>query len=160
MFKKNLIYFESLFIICIISFTVLFLPVEYLFRNTLLFILLCGIIILSFSTISILFNFNLGISSLLRLLKLVKEKSPIYLVEYVSKLFGIFSFKIIILLNNLFKHPYTKIEFIENDLGVSRITASKYLNQLAKDKVLKKEKLGTGNYYVNEKLIKILTLKD
>ncbi|WP_445738296.1 Fic family protein [Mariniflexile sp.] len=64
------------------------------------------------------------------------------------------------LLNNLFKHPYTKIEFIENDLGVSRITASKYLNQLAKDNILKKEKLGTGNYYVNEKLIKILTLKD
>ena len=64
------------------------------------------------------------------------------------------------LLNNLFKHPYTKIEFIENDLGVSRITASKYLNLLAKDGVLKKEKLGTGNYYINEKLIKILTLKE
>lgn len=64
------------------------------------------------------------------------------------------------LLNNLFKHPYTKIEFIENDLGVSRITASKYLNRLAKDKLLKKEKLGTGNYYINEKLIKILTLKE
>jgi len=26
--------------------------------------------------------------------------------------------------------------------------------------VLKKEKLGTGNYYINEKLIKILTLKE
>ncbi len=64
------------------------------------------------------------------------------------------------LLNNLFKHPYTKIEFIENDLSVSRITASKYLNQLAKDGLLKKEKLGTGNYYINEKLIKILTLKE
>jgi len=61
------------------------------------------------------------------------------------------------LLNNLFKHPYTKIEFIENDLGVSRITASKYLNQLAKDGVLVKKKLGTGNYYVNERLIKLLT---
>ena len=45
------------------------------------------------------------------------------------------------LLNNLFKHPYTKIEFIENDLGVSRITASKYLNQLAKDGLLKKKKI-------------------
>ena len=60
------------------------------------------------------------------------------------------------LLNNLFKHPYTKIEFIEADLGVSRITASKYLNQLAKDGLLKKEKLGTGNYYINERLIEIL----
>ena len=62
------------------------------------------------------------------------------------------------LLNNLFKHPYTKIEFVEQDLGVSRITAAKYLNQLAKDGFLRKEKLGTGNYYVNEKLIEILKI--
>ena len=64
------------------------------------------------------------------------------------------------LLNNLFKHPYTKIEFIENDLGVSRITASKYLNQLSNDGLLKKQKLGTGNYYINVKLIELLTLKE
>ncbi len=63
------------------------------------------------------------------------------------------------LLNNLFKHPYTKIEFVERDLGVSRITAAKYLNTLAKDGVLKKLKLGTGNYYVNEKLMDILAMK-
>lgn len=31
------------------------------------------------------------------------------------------------LLNDMFRHPYTKIEFIERDLGVSRPTASKYL---------------------------------
>lgn len=80
--------------------------------------------------------------------------------EYKNLLRNNYKFYSQDLLNNLFKHPYTKIEFIENDLGVSRITASKYLNQLAKDKVLKKEKLGTGNYYINEKLIKILTFKE
>jgi Fic family protein len=63
------------------------------------------------------------------------------------------------LINNLFKHPYTKIEFLENDLGVSRITAANYLNKLAQDGILKKEKLKTGNYYINEKLFKLLTKK-
>ena len=63
------------------------------------------------------------------------------------------------LLNNLFKHPYTKIEFVERDLGVSRITAAKYLNDLAKDGLLRKEKLGTGNYYINERLMNLLILK-
>jgi Mn-dependent DtxR family transcriptional regulator len=61
------------------------------------------------------------------------------------------------LLNNLFKHPYTKIAFIEADLNVSRVTAANYLNRLAKDGLLKKERLGTGNYYVNEKLFSLLT---
>jgi Fic family protein len=63
------------------------------------------------------------------------------------------------LINNLFKHPYTKIEFLENDLGVSRITAANYLNKLAQDGILKKEKLKTGNYYINEKLFELLTRK-
>ena len=31
------------------------------------------------------------------------------------------------LLNNLFRHPYTKIEFLQNDLRVTRLTASRYL---------------------------------
>jgi len=61
------------------------------------------------------------------------------------------------LLNNLFKHPYTKIEFIQRDLNVSRITAANYLNQLAKDKLLTKKKLGTGNYYINEPLFYLLS---
>lgn len=60
------------------------------------------------------------------------------------------------LLNNLFKHPYTKIEFLQNDLGVSRITAANYLNALAEAGILSKEKLGTSNYYVNQKLFALL----
>jgi Fic family protein len=61
------------------------------------------------------------------------------------------------LLNNLFKHPYTKIEFIQRDLKVSRITAANYLNQLADDKLLTKKKLGTANYYINDPLFKLLS---
>jgi len=61
------------------------------------------------------------------------------------------------LLNNLFKHPYTKIEFIQRDLNVSRITAASYLNQLADDKLLTKKKLGTANYYINDPLFKLLS---
>jgi len=61
------------------------------------------------------------------------------------------------LLNNLFKHPYTKIEFVVNDLKVSRLTAANYLNKLAEDGILTKAKLGTGNYYINEPLFKLLS---
>jgi Fic family protein len=61
------------------------------------------------------------------------------------------------LLNNLFKHPYTKIEFVVNDLGVSRLTAANYLNKLSDDGMLRKDKLGTGNFYINERLFELLT---
>ena len=43
------------------------------------------------------------------------------------------------------------------ELGVSRITAANYLNKLAEDGLLKKEKLGTGNYYVNTALFELLS---
>jgi len=60
------------------------------------------------------------------------------------------------LLNNLFSHPYTKIEFVQKDLSVSRITATKYLDLLARDGVLEKRKVGRNNYYVNRALAGIL----
>jgi Fic family protein len=61
------------------------------------------------------------------------------------------------LLNNLFKHPYTKIEFLQDDLNVSRITAANYLNKLAEDGLLEKKKLGTANYYINKPLFEIFS---
>lgn len=61
------------------------------------------------------------------------------------------------LLNNLFGHPYTKIEFLMQDLRVSRLTATKYLDLLAKDGFLNKKKLGRSNYYINPVLFDILT---
>jgi Fic family protein len=60
------------------------------------------------------------------------------------------------LLNNLFAHPYTKIEFIQRDLEVSRLTAAKYLDALVEGKLLQKRKLGRSNYYINAPLFEIL----
>lgn len=77
--------------------------------------------------------------------------------EFKNKLRDNYKFYSQDLLNNLFKHPYTKIEFIVNDLNVSRITAANYLNKLADDGLLKKSKIGTGNYYINESLFNLLT---
>ena len=60
------------------------------------------------------------------------------------------------LINNLFSHPYTKIEFLQRDLQVSRMTATRYLDALAETGFLVKQKIGRGNYYVNLALNQIL----
>lgn len=61
------------------------------------------------------------------------------------------------LLNNLFRYPYTKIEFLEKDLGVSRITAAKHLDTLALNGYLEKRKIGRKNFYINHPLFGLLT---
>ena len=60
------------------------------------------------------------------------------------------------LINNLFTHPYTKIEYIEKDLHVSRMTAAKYLEELVQGGFLEKRKIGRANYYINTALYAIL----
>lgn len=88
---------------------------------------------------------------------LLIEELKVLMAEMKNQLRDNYKFYSQELLNNLFAHPYTKIEFLVRDLGVSRITAANYLNQLAADGVLRKERLGTGNYYVNEKLFALLS---
>jgi Fic family protein len=61
------------------------------------------------------------------------------------------------LINNLFSHPYTKIEILQRDLNVSRLTATRYLDALAADGLLRKHRVGRSNYYINESLYRILT---
>ena len=60
------------------------------------------------------------------------------------------------LLNNLFKHPYTKIEFLEQEIGVSTPTATSYLKQLVDRGYLSLLKIGRNNYYLNDKLFQLL----
>jgi Fic family protein len=61
------------------------------------------------------------------------------------------------LVNNLFRNPYTKIEFLELELKVSYLTARKYLDILAENGFVEKTKVGKSNYYINSALIKVLT---
>ncbi len=61
------------------------------------------------------------------------------------------------LLNNIFSHPYSKIAFIERDLRVSRITATKYLDGLVRIELMAKMKVGRDNYYLNKPLVGLLS---
>jgi Fic family protein len=85
------------------------------------------------------------------LVKQIKE----LMMQYKQRIRNNYKFYSQDLLNNLFKHPYTKIEFLQEDLHVSRITAAGYLNKLAEDGLLRKEKMGTANYYINEPLYQL-----
>ena len=56
------------------------------------------------------------------------------------------------LINNLFFHPYTKIDYMQHDMMVQRKTASKYLDKIVEAGLLEKLKIGRENYYINTKL--------
>lgn len=101
---------------------------------------------------------------ILYILKGVEETAveTIRLVKGISKLMN--EYKAILrplfgkqykheLLNNLFFHPYTKIEFMERDLILNRKTVAKYLDMIAKEGLLYKEKVGKVNYYINKQLV-------
>lgn len=61
------------------------------------------------------------------------------------------------LLESLFKYPYTKIKFIEQDLDVHRQTAVKYLDRLVELDLLTPQKIGKSKYYINHQLFALLS---
>ena len=78
------------------------------------------------------------------------------LFDYKHRIRDGFKFYSQDLINTLFMHPYTKIEFVQRDLGVSRLTATKYMDALAAEGFVQKMKLGRSNYYINLALSEIL----
>ncbi len=64
------------------------------------------------------------------------------------------------LLNNLFRHPYTRIEYVEKDLNVTRQTAAKYLKELSQNGIVKKVAYGKRIYFINEPLVELLIKGD
>ena len=59
------------------------------------------------------------------------------------------------LLNNLFRHPYTRIEFVVKDLNVTRQTAARYLDTLSEHGFVQKHQAGRSNYYINIELVRL-----
>jgi Fic family protein len=58
----------------------------------------------------------------------------------------------------LFKWPYCKISIVEREMRCSRLTATKYLNEVTALGLLKRLRIGREYYYINERLIDLLTL--
>lgn len=116
-------------------------------------------------------NFNVWEEWIVFMLKGVEETAieTIRLVKSISALMA--KYKSILkplfgkqykheLINNLFFHPYTKIEFMERDMAVQRKTAAKYLDTIVQETgLLQKQKLGRSNYYINTELIELFMLR-
>lgn len=116
-------------------------------------------------------NFNVWEEWIVFMLKGVEETAieTIRLVKSISALMA--KYKSILkplfgkqykheLINNLFFHPYTKIEFMERDMAVQRKTAAKYLDTIVQETgLLQKQKLGRNNYYINTELIELFMLR-
>ncbi|CAN5877206.1 adenosine monophosphate-protein transferase Fic [soil metagenome] len=60
------------------------------------------------------------------------------------------------LVEQLFLHPYTKIEYISGGLGVERKAASRYLKALQKMGVLSVKPIGKENIYIHDALYALL----
>ena len=56
----------------------------------------------------------------------------------------------------LFMHPYTKIDFLVGKMGLHRHTASTYLNELENIGILKPIKIGRSKYFINLELFDML----
>ena len=63
------------------------------------------------------------------------------------------------LVESLFIYPYTKQDSIKEHLGISRQTASKYLNTCVDLGILNEIRIGTKAYYVNTKLCDLFRKK-
>ena len=88
-------------------------------------------------------------------MELIKKIKDLFM-EYKQTIRSNYKFYSHDLINNIFLYPYTKVKFLEKNMEVSRVTASRYLDELVKGKILYKGKLGREAYYVNIKLFNLL----
>ncbi len=92
----------------------------------------------------------------IKLIENIQNEIKNYKEEFKTKLPKIYSKE---LLESLFYEVYTKIAYIEKACGVTRLTASSYLNQLEEFGLLESEKIGREKIYKNIRLINLLSDK-
>ncbi|MEI8278828.1 MAG: Fic family protein [Bacteroidota bacterium] len=77
-----------------------------------------------------------------------------YKLDFAAKLPKIYSRE---LLDTLFKHPYTKIEHVEQDLGISYDKARNHLEKITEIGLLHKVQIGKSSFYINQPLYNLLS---
>jgi Fic family protein len=87
----------------------------------------------------------------------IRELMAEYKHAIRSKLPRIYSHELV---NNIFRNPYTKIDFVRREVRVSRPTAARYLEALTEEGLLSKRSAGRGNYYVNTRLVDLFSEAD
>lgn len=105
-------------------------------------------------------------SWILYMLRAVTETSieTLRLVEGIRKLMAEYKMRIRSdhrkiysqeLLNTIFRHPYSRIEFLVRELETTRQTAARYLDELAQAGMLSKHRIGKHNFYINDRLAEL-----
>lgn len=89
----------------------------------------------------------------IELIKQIQSEMESFKEEFMVKLPKIYSDE---LLYSLFFKVYTRINYIEDRCGVTRQTATNYLNQLNDAGLLEYEKVGRESIYKNTRLIELL----
>jgi Fic family protein len=89
----------------------------------------------------------------IQLIHAIRELMQAHKTKIRSELPNVYSHE---LLNHLFSHPYTKRIYVEEVLGLSRPTVSKYLNQLVEKGLLSIYKIRNQNLYINDDLYELL----
>ena len=89
----------------------------------------------------------------IRMIRAIDEAMKSYKGIIMDKAPKLYSYE---LLTHLFRHPYSKIEYLMRDLGVSRNTVVRYLHTLETLNLVEKIKKGRENYYLNKALVSLL----
>ena len=86
------------------------------------------------------------INNIYALMGKIKEKIKIELPKIYSK----------DLVEILFMHPYTKIDFLVDGLKITRKTASKYLNELEQIGIVQNIQIKNSKFFINSELFELL----